>query len=121
MLNASEIEAVFESSLREPFPCEDCHRLCDAAQMSPGDLIPSLDWYFSMLAGYSSSATRLVNRTPEELATARELLSKDFFQHFPELEHCRLSINSQNTPVLEKDMRSNELARLALLDLLAPL
>lgn len=114
----NRIEALYEASFDGPFPYEDCREIAKLLGRSTEDLIPELDWYFSNIAGYSSSATRLRNRSPEELRDAARILSKDFFQYFPEEEAYRGLIDPVQTPRLHKRLIASEELRVRLLELL---
>ena len=81
-------------------------------------MIPALDWYFGTVAGYGSSASRLSERSREELRVAARLLSKDFFQHFPELAAYGSAIDREHTPRLYERMNTAEEMRIGLLELL---
>ena len=114
----SQIEALFEKSFRGPFPYEECRTIAQLLGKSTDDLIPELDWYFDNIAGYSSSASRLRNRSPDELRDAERILSKDFFQYFPEQEAYRSLIDPVRTPRLHEQLMASEELRVRLLGLL---
>jgi hypothetical protein len=114
----TQIEELYASSFRGPFPYDDCRWLADNAQRDSSDLIPALDWYFATVAGYGSSASRLSKRSREELRTAERLLSGDFFHHFPDLTVYRSFIDREHTPRLYERMTTVEEMRMGLLQLL---
>jgi hypothetical protein len=113
-----QIEAVYARDFGGPFPYQDCYLLADLLGISGGDLIPELDYYFGNIAGYGSSASRLQNRSSDELKRARKTLSKDFYQYHPALEPCRHLIDPVRTPLLFRYMHASEEMRLQLLLLL---
>ena len=119
MRKGEQIEALYASSFRGPFPYDDCLWLADCIGKPSSDLIPELDWYFSSIAGYSSSASRLANRTPEELRAAERFLTKDFFLYFPDLNCYRHLIDKENTPRLYQRLIIAEQMRQGLLVLLS--
>ena len=110
-----QIEALYKSSFEGPFPYKDCRWLANELQKPIEDLIPELDLYFGDIAGYGSRATRLGRRSCEELKRAQEILSKDLYQRFPDLEAYRCLVNSEHTPELHSLMEVAEKLRLALL------
>lgn len=67
--------------------------------------------YFSNIAGYSGSASRLGERPQNALRTARETLAKDFFETHPALERYRSLITPEHTPKLYEQMRGIERLR----------
>jgi hypothetical protein len=112
------IEELYAISFRGPFPYNDCFWLASHLKKPSSELIPELDWYFATVAGYASSASRLAERAPEELQAAEKLLSKDFFDYFPDLEVYRPLIEAEHTPRLNERMKIVEEMRLGLLLLL---
>ena len=113
-----QIEALYKSSFEGPFPYKDCRWLANELQKPNEGLIPDLDLFFGDIAGYSSRATRLGRRSCEELTRAQEILSKDLYQRFPNLEVYRCIIDSEHTPELHRRMEVAEKLRLALLQLM---
>jgi hypothetical protein len=118
MNQGERIEAMYRSSFSGGFPYKDCIWLANHLHLPSEELIPDLDLYFGDIAGYSSSASRLLSRSYAELQTAEKILAKDFFQRFPELEVVRHHIGSEHTPDLFLRMDIAEGLRLALLQLL---
>src|ERR1700735_2352342 len=102
---ARQIEALYKSSFAGPFPYQDCFWVAGQAKVDTADLIPELDWYFGTVAGYASSATRLGARPAEELMKAEKILSKEFFECFPQLECCLPFISSEETPDLHRRLQ----------------
>lgn len=118
MNTGSNLEELYKSSFKGPFPYRDCFFLADQLGLAREDLIPELDLFFAQIAGYSSSASSLAKRKPSELATARSVLSKQFFQRFPQLEVYESHINQIETPDLFRYMLVAEELRIGLLDIL---
>jgi hypothetical protein len=118
---AEELEAIYRDSLGGPFPYRDCRWLADRAGFLDGDLIPEFDYYFATVAGYGSSATRLFDRSPADLLSAKMMLAKDFFERHPNLEVCRLLIDPECVPDLSRQMAATEKFRVGLLELLSVL
>lgn len=119
MKKGEQIEELYKSSFGGPFPYDDCRWLANRINKPSGDIIPELDWFLGYIAGYSSSASRLANRTLEELQSAERFLAKDFFHHFPDLEPYQCLIDKENTPRLYKFLTVSEQLRLGLLMLLS--
>ena len=121
MSTAEQIERLYETSFNGPFPYQDCRQLCELLPASQESLIPALDWYFGVVAGCGSRASRLNSRPASELKAAEQLLSKGFFEYFPEFENYRPLIDEERTPDLHRRLVSVEKLRLGLLDLVRQL
>ena len=117
MHNAHDIEKYYKSALEHPFPYKDCRWVALHTQIRVEDLIPNFDWYDSNIAGYASSATKLEERSPQQLQQGLHSLQKDFLSTFPDLAACRDSITPENTPRLHRRLEALETMRLALLPL----
>jgi hypothetical protein len=119
MMTGTEIEELYHSYFDEgPFPYEDCFALAKRKDIPSSDFIPELDWYIFNIAGYSSWASKLVNRPIEERQKAKKLLEKNFYEYFPDLARLESMITQDQTPTLFELMKQTEIARLALLELL---
>jgi hypothetical protein len=117
-MNAAEqIETLYATSFTGSFPYADCYRLSEELPASQESLIPALDWYFGAVAGYSSSASGLHARPAAALQAAETVLSKSFFERFPELESYKPLIDEERTPDLHQRLQVVEKLRLGLLDL----
>jgi hypothetical protein len=92
MHNAHDIEKYYKSALEHPFPYKDCRWVALHTQIKVEDLIPNFDWYDSNVAGYASSATKLEERSPQQLQQGLHSLQKDFLSTFPDLAACRDSM-----------------------------
>jgi hypothetical protein len=119
MIRGTEIQDLYKTSFMDKFPYDDCYQLAKKTQQPSADLIPELDFYFSTIAGYSSSATRLQNRSLQELEKAKNVLSKTFFDAYPGLHQYASLITATETPRLYHAMQVAEKLRTSLLDLLA--
>jgi hypothetical protein len=113
-----EFEDLYKSRLLGRFPYSDCYWIAQKAPIESEDLIPELDWYFGTIAGYCSSASRLGNRSKEDLQKAKKSLALKFFEVFPRLAPIERLITQDQTPKLYEEMKYTEQARLALLELL---
>jgi hypothetical protein len=118
MHTAQDIEEYYKSALQQPFPYEDCRWVALHTRVKAEDLIPNFDWYDSNIAGYASSATRLKERSPQQLQQGLKSLRSDFFSTFPDLAILHGSITPENTPHLHQRLEALETMRLALLPLL---
>jgi len=70
------------------------------------------------IAGYSSSASRLLARSHDDLVKAKRSLSRSFFDQHPEHEVYKAHISETDTPQLYRELSAAEELRLALLDML---
>jgi hypothetical protein len=113
-----QIERLYTSRLAGPFPYAECRWLVDQEEQRDSGLVPELDHYFSSIAGYSSSASRLMERSSEALRTARNTLAKDCFEMYPDLQRYKNLITPEQTPVLYDWIRITEQLRLGLLGIL---
>ena len=117
-MTPEEIEGLYSLSFKGPFPYRDCYWLAETVKRPDSELIPELDSYFADIAGYASSASRLHNRTPEELQRARRILSRDLYERFPDPHVFRSYISEESTPELYRTIELAGRMRLALLGLL---
>src|SRR5260221_6138942 len=100
-----------------PFPYEDCRTLL---ALSPGEydgLIPDLDLYFSTIAGYASSASRVHSWSADGLRQLRQDLASSFFEDHPEYELLQRDISDDVTPNLSARLRLYDELRIELLQL----
>ena len=116
-----ELEEFYKSRLRGRFPYKDCRWVAGHGCVADSDFIPELATYFADIAGFSSSASRLINRPIGQLRRAVTFLSRDFFERHQPLAPIRALITHERTPDLYAQMQSTEEARLALLDILRAL
>src|SRR5271157_1511150 len=119
MMTGIEIEELYRSYFGEsPFPYEDCFALAKRNDIPTSDFIPELDWYIFNIAGYSSWASRLIDKPIEERQKAKKTLEKNFFEYFPALARLESMITQDQTPILYELMQQTEIARLGLLELI---
>jgi hypothetical protein len=81
---AASLEERYKTCLKVGFPYEDCRKLHRQHPSLVDGFIPSLDMYFSFIAGYSSSATSVAERPREEIRKAIPRLRLSFFETHPE-------------------------------------
>jgi hypothetical protein len=113
-----EIEHLYRSEFGRGFPYRDCRLIATQCGIDAAVLIPDLDTYFSEIAGFSSSATRLHLRTPEQLRRGKYWLSKSFFARYPSLSPCEASISEAITHELWRRLQVADELRQGLLRLL---
>jgi len=119
MNSPEQIESLYKSDFRHPFPYKDCFLVSDRCGVETAYLIPEVDVFFADIAGWSASATSLDRRPAQELRKARSWLSRgDLFEHYPHLAVCRDSITAEETPDLWRQLRVVEELRISLLHLL---
>jgi hypothetical protein len=117
-MTPDEIERTYREDLLEPFPYDDCRRLRVLTGHSSKRLLEGLtadlDFYFSYIAGFASSASRLRQRSPEQLIKAIPFLERGFFEHFPRYESLSRLICPEETPVLHRQLVRSDLLRVEL-------
>jgi hypothetical protein len=118
---AKEVERCYQLEFLHPFPYKDCYRLQRLKPDLTSHLIPHLDLFFSFIAGYSSSATRLRNRTQHELRTAIPKLKRSFFDVHPEYKSLAKLITPSDTPALHHELHLADQLRFKLVELMQPL
>ncbi len=120
---AERLRARFERSCQGPFPYEDIRAAVHKAGTSDDGLIPSLDLYFSTIAGYCSWGKQILNWDSEKRKAAFAYASRSFFDRHPEYESLRQFIGpSELSNQLEniEEMRSTLLHVLASLEDVRP-
>jgi len=117
-MTPEEIEQTYELQMMRAFPYEDCRYLKKACSVSTDAFSADLNCYWSDIAGFASSATRLTRRSQLQILRGKESLAKDFFEHHPEHIVLRKAITAKTTPLLWERMRIYEEVRTALLPLL---
>jgi hypothetical protein len=118
LMTGIQLEEIYVTHFRGSFPYADCRWLASHEGQPVEDLIPELDMYFSNIAGYSSSASRLGERPASVLRKARKTLALNFFETYPSCERYSGLITSEKTPKLYEQMRIAEQLRLELLEIL---
>ncbi len=94
---AEEVEKHYGSGFVGKFPYKDCYALQKMYPKQTANIIPDLDEYFSFIAGYSSSATRLSSRSKDELRYAVPKLRRSFFDKHPEYAAIKVAIAQSET------------------------
>lgn len=100
---AAEVEERYGSEFVGKFPYKDCYAIQKMYPKQAASLIPDLDEYFSFIAGYSSSASRLSARSGEELRNAIPKLKRSFFEKHPEYRPLEGAI--AQTTMLSRKMK----------------
>jgi hypothetical protein len=121
MTNVKSVKASARKAMSGVFPYEDCRHLAALRNDSPSDLITSLDWYFSTIAGFGSSVSSLADKSAEEIRKEKNTLSKDFFGYFPQLAWYSPYITSEKVPMLYAQLVSANMLRIELLKLISGL
>ena len=84
-----------------PFPYEGCRWLRrEFADANLEDLIPHLDLWLGDVSGFASRGKSLLRLTPEQVSTARGIMSLGFFDKHPEYAWLGRHIGARNTPDL---------------------
>jgi hypothetical protein len=107
---AEAVERRYTSSFTGKFPYNDCYALQKMFPKLTAAIIPDLDEYFSFIAGYSSSATRMSTRSMAELRNAVPKLRKSFFDKHPAYEPLREAM-AQTETLSRKMCTADELRR----------
>lgn len=115
------LQSLYKTDLLNPFPYDDCRKLLADNSDEFEDLIPSLDLYFSDIAGYCSWGKRSLFWKDEKIKEIRHQLQDSFFQQFPQFYALKPAINEENTPKLYSQLLIHDLMRLTLLDILSEL
>lgn len=105
VLKAQQVQSRYRHDLLHPFPYEDCRKLHKRMPALADGLIPSLDLYFSFIAGYSCGATTLGGRTKDEIRKAIPKLKMSFFDMYPAYKPLEELISATDTPSLHRDLR----------------
>lgn len=106
----------YNSRLRSAFPTADINKVIPNDAEARRLLHGRIEMYLSGIAGYASSADRLKRRPEQDLRTARQFLSRSFFDKYQEYAPYRAKITAQETPALFCEMEAAEVMRLDLLE-----
>jgi hypothetical protein len=71
-----------------------------------------------LIAGFASSATRIVNRPIEQLRRALPFLDKGFYETYPQYEVLQAAITANDTPSLFAHLEAAEILRIELAKLI---
>lgn len=109
-LLAEDVQRRYAADFKGQFPYKDCYALQKTSPKLTESLIPDLDEYFSFIAGYSSSATRLDARSKNELHDAVSKLKRSFFDKHPNYRPLGEAI-AQTVTLSRKIQVADELRR----------
>ena len=112
------LQLLYKTDLLYPFPYDDCRKLLADKGRDFEDLIPSLDAYFSDIAGLCSSGKRSLKWSYEEIDKHASILQKSFFQKYPVFAPLQIEIRDKDIPTLFSQFLIYDLMRLTLLDIL---
>ena len=115
---AEQVEQRYQNELLGPFPLDDVRKLKSVDQRNLPSFHAGLDMYFAYVAGYASRARRLDRRPIKEIAEARQVLSKSFFERQPQLGAYSGAITKHFTPDLFRELEATESVRKQLLVLM---
>jgi hypothetical protein len=115
---AQNLERLYEREFIRKFPHQDCFKLQKLHPRIAHALVPDLDMYFSFIAGYASSATRLEQRPRTELRAALPKLKRSFYEECPRYKRLAKYISGRDTPALFHDLEVSDRLRLGLATLI---
>ncbi len=115
---AAEVSELFTKGMVGPFPYSDCRRLLREDPDKYEYLIPTLDLFFSTVAGYASWGLKSLQWGSEQIDKATKDLKASFFEQYPLYEPLLPLVTFSNTPHLYSDLRAHEGVRQKLLELL---
>ncbi|CAN5397821.1 hypothetical protein BH10ACI1_BH10ACI1_22350 [soil metagenome] len=113
------LQSLYKTDLLNPFPYEDCRKLLADKAVEFEDFIPSLDLYFSDIAGFCSWGKRSLSWSSKKIEEIKPKLQSSFFQQFPKFNALKPRINEETTPKLYSQILIHDLMRLTLLDILS--
>ncbi|MBA3602026.1 MAG: hypothetical protein H0W45_12505 [Acidobacteria bacterium] len=110
------LQELYKSDFLHPFPYQDCEKVSFENDFE--DFIPSLDLYFSDIAGYCSWGKKIGSWSAEKIETVKNHLQKSFFERFPKFIKLKSKITDRETPQLYNQLLIFDLMRLTLFDIL---
>jgi hypothetical protein len=113
------LQELYRGEFLYPFPHQDCRKIVSENEDEFDGFIPSLDVYFSGIAGFCSHGSRIKSWSMEKIADAENQLNKSFFYRFPKFSELRNRINKKETPMLHNQLLIYDLMRLTLVDVLS--
>jgi len=113
------LQELYKSDFLHPFPHQDCRKILAENGGEFEDFIPSLDLYFSDVAGYCSWGKKISSWSVEKVNNVKAELQKTFFQRFPKFSDLQSKITENETPNLHSQLLIFDLMRLTLLDILS--
>lgn len=121
MMTAPEIEQTYQSLLRRDFPHQECRLLRKKQDFDIEAFTNDLRVYWTSIAGFASSATRLAYRAQLQLYWGKQALAHSFFERHPEYAALEKNITEKKTPKLREQINLYEEQRKSLLLLLKQL
>ena len=113
------LQKLYKTDFLRPFPIKDCRVILSESDAKFSDFVPSLDVYFSDVAGYCSWGKRIENWSFEKIIEAKHILRKSFFQRFSKFSVLESKISENKTPNLHSQLLITDLMRLTLVDVLS--
>ena len=113
------LRKIYKSDFLQPFPYQDCRKILQRTDAGFEDFIPSLDVYFSDVAGYCSSGKRIDDWSIEKIEKAENQMQKSFFDRFSRFSELKSAITERETPQLYNQLLIYDLMRLTLIDILS--
>ena len=115
------LEERYRSKMCVRFPYEDCRHLHKRFPSIADGLVPDLDMYFSFIAGFSSSASRLDERPYSQISSAIPRLRLSFFKANPQYNPLARELRTPECKRLFEALRDHDQARIDLLTIMKPL
>lgn len=112
------LEQRYREERTAPFPHEDCRKLRQEYPLLTDGLVPSLDSYFSFIAGFSSSASKLTERPRSQLSDAIPKLKRSFFETYPQYLPLAEVLNPGKFEKLSLRLRSADGSRVDLITIM---
>jgi hypothetical protein len=110
----SELESM-HSSDTHPFPYDDCRKLIEEDPLRYSALIPDLDVYFALIAGYRRSGSRILNWPLTRLEDAQHKLGRSLYERYPAYNKLR-ELSPERAPALVRELANAEKARKILVE-----
>jgi len=115
---ARGIEALYRTEFLHPFPHEECKKIQKLRPDLAGDLVDHLVFYLEFIAGFSSSATRLRDRSTADLRAALPFLKHSFYDEYPQYQPLSQLITEADTPSLSHELATADRLRHDLMTLI---
>ena len=115
---AQGIETLYRAEFLRPFPHEECQKIQKLRPDLAEDLVDHLVFYLEFIAGFSSSATRLRDRSKADLRAALPFLQQSFYDEYPQYRPLSQLITEADTPSLSNELAIADRLRRGLLTLI---
>ncbi len=115
------LKALYKSDFLQPFPYRDCEKILTVVGNKFENFVPSLDLYFSDVAGHCSWGEKIAFWSVEKVEAVENQMQKSFFDRFPKLSELKDKITDRETPQLYNQFLIYNLMRLTLADILSEL